>query len=109
MIKLIGELAAPIRDADGDDGLAERLTGTLDDAATRFPGLLNGISLGAGASLDPDQLIDRALRLPGDPEAHVTSALSELVAYLEFEIMNHPGIDDPQSVLSQVAELRQGL
>jgi len=109
IVKLIGELAAPIREADGDDGLGERLTDTLDDAATRFPGLLNGICLGSGASLDPEQLIDRALRLPGDPEALVTSALGELVAYLEFEIMNHPGIDDPQALLSQVAELRQAL
>lgn len=107
LVKLIGELATPIAEADGDSGLQQRLADTLDDAATRFPGLLNGISLGPAASLDPEQLIDRALRLPGDPEPQVTAALGELVAYLEFEIMNHPGIDDPQAVLAKAAELRQ--
>ncbi len=108
LVKLIGELAAPIVAADGDDGLQERLSSTLEDAATRFPGLLNGVALGAGASLDPEQLIDRALRLPGDPEPQVLGGLGELVAYLEFEIMNHPGIDDPHGVLAAVAELRKG-
>ena len=34
------------------------------------------------------------------------SALGELVTYLEFEVKNHPGIDDPQVVLDALGELR---
>ena len=37
------------------------------------------------------------------------AGLGELVAYLEFEIMNHPGISEPDSVLQGVAELRARL
>ena len=72
-------------------------------------GLLEGITLGAGASLDPEPLIERALEIGDEAEAQVLGALGELVSYLEFEIMNHPGIDDPQAVLAAVAELRAQL
>ena len=39
-------------------------------------------------------------------EEQVELALGELVSYLEFEIKNHPGIEDPDAILAGVAELR---
>ena len=94
LAKLIGELAAPIVAVEGEDGLRERLGRTLEEVAGRFPALLSGVSLGAAATLDPEPLIDRALRLSGDREEQVEGGLGELVAYLEFELKNHPRIED---------------
>ena len=56
--------------------------------------------------LDPDELIERSLRLPGNRAARAGEALGELVAYLEFELMNHPRIDDPQQFLEALEPLR---
>ncbi len=107
--KLIAELAEPIAEAESERALGERLEGTLSDVASRYPGLLNGVELGPGPSLDPEPIIERALRLPGEREMQVNAALGELVAYLEFEIMNHPSIEDPHAILDRVAPLRSEL
>jgi hypothetical protein len=106
LCKGIAELAAPIVAAEGALGLRERLGRTLEEVAGRFPALLSGVSLGEGASLDPEPVIERALRLPGDREEQVAGALGELVAYLEFEVKNHPGIEDPDRLLASLAALR---
>ena len=66
------------------------------------------MALGEGASLDPEPVIERALRLQGDREEQVATALRELVAYLEFEIKNHPAIMEPDRLLAGLAELRSG-
>jgi len=109
LTKLMGELAAPIVAAEGTEGLRERLGRTLEEVAGRFPALLAGMSLGEAASLDPEPLIERALRLPGDPEEQVAGGLGELVAYLEFELKNHPRIDDADAWLESLAPLRAGV
>jgi hypothetical protein len=106
LAKLIGGLAAPIVAAEGPEGIRERLGRTLEEVAGRFPELLAGIGLGEGATLDPEPLIERALRLTGDREEQVAAALGELVAYLEFEIKNHPRIEDPDRLLEGLAALR---
>jgi hypothetical protein len=106
--KLIGALVAPIAAADGADGIRERLGRTLEEVAGRYPSLLAGVSLGASASLDPEPVIERALRLQGDREEQVATALGELVAYLEFEIKNHPVIMEPDRLLAGLAGLRSG-
>jgi len=104
--KWIGELAALVAEADGDDeGILDRLSRVLDDATGHYPALLTGVRLGAGASLDIEMLVDRASKLPGDREDQLVAALSELVAYLEFEVKNHPGIEDPDA---QLEVLRSG-
>ena len=54
-------------------------------------------------------MIDRALRFPGEREREVRLALGELVSYLEFELMNHPSIDDPSPFLESVEALRANL
>jgi hypothetical protein len=109
LAKLIGALVAPLVAAEGAAGVRERLGRTLDEVAGRFPTLLAGVALGEAASLDPEPLIERALRLPGeDREEQVASALGELVAYLEFEIKNHPRIEDPDRLLEALAPLRSG-
>ena len=109
LAKLLGELAAPIVAAEGAAGLRERLGRTLEEVAGRFPALLAGIALGERATLDPEPLIERALRLDGDREEQVTGALGELVAYLEFELKNHPGVADPDPILEALAPLRAGV
>jgi hypothetical protein len=109
LAKLMGELAAPIVAAEGAAGLRERLGRTLEEVAGRFPALLAGISLGERATIDPEPLIERALRLGGDREEQVAGALGELVAYLEFELKNHPGVADPDPILEALAPLRGGV
>lgn len=109
LAKLLGELVAPIVAVEGVAGVRERLGRMLEEMAGRFPALLAGTSLGAQATLDPEPLIERALRLPGDREEQVGLALGELVAYLEFELKNHPAIPDPDRFLDVLAPLRAGV
>ena len=107
--KLLGELHARVREADRDASIDERLARVLDDATGRFPALLTGVRIGAGGTLDPERLAECAAKLPGDRAGTLAAALGELVAYLEFEIVNHPQIDDPETVLRGLAPLRQML
>jgi hypothetical protein len=107
LTKLIAELVLPLaRAEDRPDGIRDRLGRILDEAAGRFPALLTGVTPSFDASLDPEPLIRRALKLPGNREDQVSLALGELVSYLEFEIKNHPGIEDPDPILAGLAELR---
>jgi hypothetical protein len=107
--KLLGELYARVREADRNASLDERLSRVLDDATSRFPSLLSGLRLAAGGTLDPERVAERAAKLPGDRGATLAAALGELVAYLEFEIVNHPQIDDPETLLRSLGPLRQML
>jgi hypothetical protein len=107
LTKLIGELVLPLARAEGrPDGIRDRLGRILDEAAGRFPALLTGVTPSPDSTLDPEPLIRRALKLPGNREDQVSLALGELVSYLEFEIKNHPGIEDPDPILASLAELR---
>lgn len=108
-VKLIGELHTRVRGADRNASIDERLGRVLDDATGRFPALLTGLRMAPGGALDPEPIVERAAKLPGDRAATVAAALGELVAYLEFEIMNHPHIQDPEGVLRGLAPLRQML
>ena len=108
-VKLLAELAAPIVALDGGEALAQRLNSVLEDAAKRHPELLNGLTVGPSATLDPQEVVTRALRLPSDRVATTADALSELVSYLEFELRNHPRIPEPEYFLEAVAELRAKL
>ncbi len=105
-IKLLSELAAPIVAVEGPEGLRLRLERVIEEGARRFPELLSGLEIGQGGSLDPEAVIDRALRFPGDREREVCLAFGELVSYLEFELVNHPGIDDPEQFLEGIESLR---
>src|SRR5262245_45507014 len=107
LAKLVVELAARVAEADGDASGDERLARVLEDATTRFPALLTGVRLGPGGALDPELLALRASKLPGDREESLSSAIGELVAYLEFEIKNHPRIADPDGVLRELGPLRR--
>ena len=107
LTKLIGELAMHLVRAEGrPEGIYDRLGRILDEAAGRFPALLTGVTPSPDRGLDPEPLIERALKLPGNREEQVALALGELVSYLEFEIKNHPRIDDSGAVLADLAELR---
>jgi hypothetical protein len=107
--KLIAELGAPIVAVEGAESLHKRLTDVVADAATRHPELLAGIEIGPGGTIDPEALIARALRFPGDRERAVRNALGELVSYLEFELFNHPKIEDAEDFLEALESLRDQL
>ena len=108
-LKLLAELAAPIVAVEGTAPFARRFEPILEETAQRFPALLKGVAVGAGAALDPEELGRRALRLAGDREGQVAAALGELVAYVEFELMNHPGIQEPERFLAALEDLRASI
>ncbi len=105
-VKLLAELAAPIVAMDGPQALTDRLRPVLEQAAERHAPLLRGLTLGPGGGLDPDEVLARALRLSGDRIRWVSQALGELVAYLEFELNHHPRIEDADTFLAAVEDLR---
>jgi hypothetical protein len=108
-LALLGELAAPIVAVEGGRQVAQRMKGLMDDAAERHPRLFRDLEVSPSGTLDPDPLIARALRLPGDRVRTVAAALGELVSYLEFELRNHPRIQEPEHFLEAVSELRARL
>ena len=59
--------------------------------------------------LDPEDLIARVRRVASDREREVQLALGELVSYLEFELLNHPGIEDGASILEALEASRSRL
>jgi hypothetical protein len=108
-VKLLSELAAPIVDAEGSDHLRARLAEFTGFISPRHPRLLRSLVFRRGGVVDPEDLIRRALRVPGDQEREVQLALGELVSYLEFELLNHPGIEEGASILEGLRGLRSRL
>jgi len=104
--KLIFELIAPLIALDGPVDVAARLNRILDESASRGRLLLEEIRFSQAATLDPSELEHRALRLIGDRLREVDEALGDIVAYLEFELKNHPQIDDCSPFLEAVDPLR---
>ena len=51
-VHLLAALVAPIVAAEGEAAPRERLAKAIEEAATRYPRLLSGLSPGAGATLD---------------------------------------------------------
>jgi hypothetical protein len=109
LVALMGELASPLVASDGPDDVCQRMTALLSDTSTRYPELLAGVSLSFAGGLDPDEIANRARELSGDRERYVRSALGEMVTYLEFELRNHPRIEDPEIYLDAVEDLRAKL
>jgi len=105
-VRLLAELAAPIVAVDGGEGLRSRLQRVVDEAAPRFQDLLGGLVVARGGVIDPELVCERALRIPGDREREVRLALGELVAYLEFELLNHPRVPEPEQFLEVLEPLR---
>lgn len=108
-LKLLCELAAPIVAVEGPDSIRDRLQAVADEAARRYPELLGSLRIGRGASLDPEDLVARALRFPGERTREVRLALGELVSYLEFDLLNHPRIAEPEQFLEAIEDLRSEL
>lgn len=108
-LKVLSELAAPIVAVEGVEGIRLRLERVVEEGAQRYPELMNGLEIGPGGVIDPEPLVERALGFPGDREREVRLALGELVSYLEFELANHPRIDDPEIFLESIQEMRARL
>ena len=108
-ISVLAEMAAPIVAVEGTEGLRLRLSKVVEDAAPRFPELFAALDVGPGGTLDPGVVTERALRFPGDREREVALAFGELVSYLEFELVNHPKIDEPELFLEAIDKLRTRL
>ena len=108
-VKLLAELVAPLVAVDGSERVSEMIAAIVLDGSEQFPELFEDLVIGAGAVLDPEELVARSLRLAGDRRAQVAQALGELVAYVEFELMNHPEIADPQVFLDALESLRASI
>jgi hypothetical protein len=94
---------------EGGEGIRLRLERVIEEASGRFPELLSGLEVGPGGVLDPERVVERALRFPGDREREVSLAFGELISYLEFELLNHPKIEDPDQFLEGIGQLRSRL
>jgi hypothetical protein len=108
-LKVLAELVAPIVAVDGSEALRGRLAAIVEEASERFPAILGGVRVAPGGMLDPEEITQRALRFPGERECEVRLALGQLISYLEFELLNHPRIDDPELFLEGLEELRARL
>jgi len=106
-VSLLTELATPIIALEGVDALRARMAQVASESAGRHP-LLAGLDF-AGGVLDPEAVCLRALRFPGDRRRAVREALGELVSYLEFELLNHPRIQDAEGYLEGLDKLRAAL
>jgi hypothetical protein len=108
-VKLLAELAAPIVAVEGMDSIRRRLEQVVEEASIRHPEMFAGIEIGPGGAVDPEVFVKRALRFPGDRERAIRVALGELVSYLEFELFNHPQIEDAETFLEALDPLRDQL
>lgn len=108
-IKLMAELAAPIVALEGAEPLRERFGPVVEEVSHRYPALLTGVPLLPTVTLDPAPLLLRALSLTGDRIDQLRVGLGELVSYLEFELKNHPDVDDATPFLLAVDLLRAEL
>jgi hypothetical protein len=108
-LKLLAELCAPIVAVEGGEKLRERLAKVVAEASVRYPELLTDLPVGFGGAIDPERLMERAVRFPGEREREVRLALGELVSYLEFELLNHPQISDPEEFIEGLEPLRANL
>jgi hypothetical protein len=106
-VTLLAELATPIVALEGVEALRARLVQVAAESSARHP-LLAGLEFSGGV-LDPEILWERALRFPGDRRRAVRAALGELISYLEFELLNHPRIDDAEGYLEDLEKLRAAL
>jgi hypothetical protein len=108
-LKILAELVAPIVAVEGGEGIRLRLERVIEEAAGRFPELLSGLEVGPGGVLEPERVVERALRFPGDRERELCLAFGELISYLEFELVNHPRIEDSEQFLEGIDQLRSSL
>jgi hypothetical protein len=105
-MKLIFELSAPLVAIGGADDVSLRLNRVLEESSISGRGLLSGIRFSPSCALDPTEVEHLALRLTGDRVREIARALGEIVAYLEFELNNHPAIEDANLYLEAVEPLR---
>ncbi len=110
LVKLLTAMAGELAQADGDRSIRARLARELHDVAGRFPALLAGVEVAdEGEIFDATALADRAVRTPDPGGDALAAALGELVAYLEFELVNHPKVADAAGTLRGLEPLRRAV
>jgi hypothetical protein len=107
--KLIGAMTGAIAEAEGDRAIDARLSRQLHELSSRHPALLAGASLSESGGIDATAFAERAAKLPETAEDALAAALGELVAYLEFELINHPKLKDAQGFLAALEPLRRAI
>jgi len=105
-LKLIFELSAPLVAVDGALDVSGRLNRIVEESARSGRGLLEHVRFSDSCAIDPTPIEHHALRQTGDRVRAIDDALGELIAYLEFELNNHPGIEDATPFLEAVEPLR---
>jgi len=105
-LKLIFELSAPLVAIDGPLEVSGRLNRVVEESAQSGRGLLDNVTFSDSCAIDPTVVEHHALRQTGDRVRAIDDALGEIVAYLEFELNNHPGIDEAAPFLEAVEPLR---
>ncbi len=105
-LRLIEELTAPLIAFDGPKAVAQRLNQVVEENALHGFALFDTVRFDERATLHPTEVEESALRLTGDRSRAVGEALGELICWLEFELKNHPRIDDSAAFFEAVDPLR---
>jgi hypothetical protein len=105
--ELVAALAAPFLEVYGWELVAARLASTVEWLAERHP-IFEKIRVAPDGLLDPDALVHAALAHPREGGHHLRCALRDLVAHLEFDLLNDPRIEDRAGALEgRVGKLRE--
>ncbi len=91
----------------GHPELASRARAAFEDIAARFPGAVGHVALSEDLLLPVDDLEKRLREADADLWSDVLDAVGALLEYLEFEVVNHPGLDDPETLLRAIRPFRE--
>ncbi len=100
MLQSLGPLA-------GHPELTSRARAAFEDIAARFPGAVGDVALSTELLLPVDDLEKRLREAAHDLWHDVLDAVGAFLEYLEFEVVNHPDLEDPEALLAAVRPFRE--
>ena len=105
--ELVAALATPFVEVYGWELMAARMSAMVEWLAERHS-VLEKVSVGPDGFLDPDALVCAALSFGSDGGHRLRCALRDLIAHLEFDLLNDRRIEDCVGALEgEVAKLRE--